>query len=290
MAAGGESKRPLVGVALMLEPEFAQATFPLFAEGEIETVEWSFDVLWNGVEGPNWLPDLLSEYASAGRLLGHGVSYSIFTADGAERSEAWCARLREECRRTSYQHVSEHFGFMVAGDFHRGAPLPMPCTPEVLQLGRNRLAQLAAAAGVPVGLENLAFAFCERDVREQGDFLEALLAPVDGFVLLDLHNIYCQSRNFGIPAEDLMRAYPLSRVRELHLSGGSWSEASGEAVRRDTHDGPVPEELFPLLEVALELCPNVKAVILEQLGSALRIGESQQQYRADFRRIASIVK
>ena len=283
-------RRPLVGLSLMLEADFAAAALPLFAEGQVDILEWSFDVLWNGAPGPDWLPSLLQEYASAGRLLGHGVSYSMFSANADARAREWCERLRQECRNASYQHISEHFGFMVAGDFHRGTPLPLPCTEEVLRIGHDRLQLLAEACGVPVGLENLAFAFCEADVREQGAFLDALLQPVDGFVLLDLHNIYCQSCNFGISAEELLRAYPLHRVRELHLSGGSWSEAEGATVRRDTHDGPVPDELFPLLEKALELCPNVRAVILEQLGSALNDERARERYRADFTRITEIVR
>lgn len=280
---------PKVGLALMTEPEFAQAAYPLFAGGEVEVAEWSFDVLWPNAPAPDWLAALLGEYAPAGCLLGHGVSYSIFTAGNEPRAEAWCARLIEECRSQSYRWVTEHFGFMSAGDFHRGAPLPVPFTAAFLELGRERLARMAEAAGVPVGLENLAFAFSLDDVRRQGEFLEALLAPVDGLLLLDLHNIHCQAHNFRQSPETLLAAYPLARVRELHVSGGSWSEANGETVRRDTHDGPVPEELFPLLTHALRVCPNVEAVIFEHLARGLPDEESNQRFRSDFRRIADLV-
>jgi uncharacterized protein (UPF0276 family) len=175
----------------MMEPAFAQAALPLFAAGEVEAVEFSFDVLWTGAAAPGWLLEMLPEYSEAGRLFGHGVSYSMFTADGEERARAWCARLADECRSRSYQHVTEHFGFMLAGNFHRGAPLPVPFTSAFLNLGKDRIRRLADAAGVPVGLENLAFAFGIDDVRAQGDFLDLLLEPVDGFILLDLHNVYC---------------------------------------------------------------------------------------------------
>jgi uncharacterized protein (UPF0276 family) len=285
-SAGGG---PFVGLALMLEPEFARAAFPLFAAGEVEVVEWSFDTLWSGAEAPDWLLDLISEYSNEGRLLGHGVTYSMFTARDGERTTEWCQRLARECQTRRYRHVTEHFGFMVAGDFHRGAPLPVPFTREFLDLGRGRMQALADAAKVPVGLENLAFAFGEADVRRQGEFLDALLAPVDGFLLLDLHNIHCQACNFGISPEVLISAYPLERVQELHLSGGSWGESAGATVRRDTHDGPVPEELFTLLHHALKVCPNVRAVVLEQLGTALVDEESRERYTNDFRRISGLI-
>jgi uncharacterized protein len=285
----GTPSAPSVGVALMMEPQFAHAAYPLFAAGEVEIVEWSFDTLWSGAIAPEWLDELLKEFSQASRLLGHGVTYSMFSAGGEERAELWCEHLRRECCLRDYHHITEHFGFMVAGDFHRGAPLPVPFTPEILSLGRDRLVKLADAAQRPIGLENHAFAFCAEDVRVQGDFLEQLLAPIDGFLLLDLHNIHCQACNFDISPEALIDAYPTSRVRELHLSGGSWSEAASATVRRDTHDGPVPEELYPLLDYALRVCPGIEAVIFEHLGNALPNKDSHARYLQDYRRIANHV-
>ena len=75
---------------------------------------------------------------------------------------------------------------MTAGDFHRSAPLPVPLTPAALQLGQERLRRLQDAGATQVGLENLAFAFGRQDVADQGRFLDELLQPVDGFLLLDL--------------------------------------------------------------------------------------------------------
>jgi hypothetical protein len=48
-------------------------------------------------------------------------------------------------------------------------------------------------------LENLALSFSVDDVKHQGEFLEKLVEPVNGFLILDLHNLYCQSHNFDIP-------------------------------------------------------------------------------------------
>ena len=280
---------PWVGVSLMPEPEFLRAALPLFAADEIEGLEWSFDMGWGEQPLPDWIDELLASFAGAGRLLGHGVTYSLFTVGKEEQRQSWLSRLQHECARRTYEHVSEHFGFTAAGDFHRGAPLPVPLTPTTLGLGRDRLRRLANAAGRPVGVENLAFAFGLDDVQRQGEFLEQLLEPVAGFLLLDLHNIYCQSCNFCQTPEQLMAAYPLHRVRELHLSGGSWSGSPEARVRRDTHDGPVPEILFSLLNYALEKCPAVQAVIFEQLSPSLSTDEAATQYRSDFQRIRKTV-
>jgi len=281
------------GLSLMMSEDFRVAAGPLFDESLVDIVEWSFDMGWNRPI-PLWLQVILDEYSANDRLLGHGVSYSALDASQTDRQTIWLQQLRREVANFHYTHISEHFGFMGGGNFHIAAPLPVPRSAAALAVGRERLADLAAVAGVPVGLENLAFAFHLEDVRQQGPFLDELLEPVDGFLLLDLHNLYCQSCNFGVPLMNLVDLYPLDRVRELHISGGSWSEhpcGSGNQVRRDTHDGPVPQEIFEVLPEVLKKCPHVIAVIMERMERTIDIDDSRDVdlFREDFRRLKMIV-
>jgi uncharacterized protein len=131
------------------------------------------------------------------------------------------------------------------------------------------------------------------EVKKQGDFLHQLITPVNGFIILDLHNLYCQLHNFEQDFEALIRLYPLDRVREIHISGGSWAENSfntDKKIRRDTHDACVPETVFSLLQQTIPLCSNLKFVVLEQLGTALASEASQQQFQSDFYRLCEIVE
>ncbi|MFP6763119.1 MAG: DUF692 family protein [Planctomycetaceae bacterium] len=280
------------GLSLMLEEQFHDAVQPLLDAGEVDILEWSFDMAWNG-SLPFRVETLLHEFSTTGHLLGHGVSFSPLSGHWSERQDAWLRMLQDTLQRTPMRHISEHFGFMEAGNFHQAPPLPVPRTEETLAVGRDRLQRLADVSRLPVGLENLAFAFSLSDVRQQGQFLEELLEPVQGFLVLDLHNIYCQSCNFGVCAGELIGSYPLNRVRELHVSGGSWSDVIADGntrtLRRDTHDGPVPNEIFPLVESVLSRCPNLEAVILEHLGTALDCPGDADQLRADYRQLRQIV-
>ncbi|MBD1867410.1 DUF692 family protein [Cyanobacteria bacterium FACHB-471] len=282
---------PWVGLSLMTDPHFFTATRPLFEQGEVEVLEWSFDAGWEDTI-PSWASELIDFYSQRDRLLGHGVTYSLLSAEWSDRQMRWLKQFQAECSRHRYVHISEHFGWMSAGNFARSAPLPMPYTPDAVSLGRDRLQRLADAAKVPVGLENLAFAFGQKDVADQGKFITELLEPVDGFLLLDLHNLFCQIHNFQLSIPELLASYPLARVRELHLSGGSWSRTTPDSnlVRRDTHDGAVPEAVFDLLAIVLKQCTNVKAVILERLGHTLNSEPEIEQFRQDFNRIKQIVK
>lgn len=284
--------KPWVGIALMHEAEFIASALPLFEAGEIDVLEWSFDTIADSSYEPAWLPVLLQEYSGRGRLLAHGVRYSLLSGDFSERQNTWLKQMEVELKRYPYRHITEHFGFMTSEHFHKGAPLPVPLNNQTLAIGHDRLKRLQQLAGIPVGIENLAFAFSADQVKEQAEFLEKLIEPIDGFLILDLHNVWCQAINFGVDAEALVRSYPLHKVKEIHLSGGSWSTVSSrdKPIRRDTHDEAVPEEVLRLLAYALPLCPNTEAVIFERLGDTLAPVREQQKFAEDYRSIRRIVE
>ncbi len=276
----------------MHEAEFIASALPLLEAGEIDVLEWSFDTIAGSEYEPAWLPILLQEYSGRGRLLAHGVRYSLLSGDFSERQHTWLKQTEAELKRYPYRHITEHFGFMTSEHFHKGAPLPIPLNSQTLAIGHDRLKRLQQLAGIPVGIENLAFAFSAEQVKEQGAFLEKLIAPIDGFLILDLHNVWCQAVNFGTDPETLIRSYPLHKVKEIHLSGGSWStvSSSDKPVRRDTHGESVPEEVLRLLAYALPLCPGTEAVILERLGDTLVSTGEQQEFAEDYRAIRQIVE
>lgn len=279
-------------VACNLDNQLLQASLPLFAAEEVDAIEWSFDTLYNTRDIPEWFVELLETFGKANRLIGHGVFFSLFSGKWSAEQQRWLDHLRKVSTHFTFDHITEHFGFMTGEDFHKGAPIGVPYTAAALAIGTDRLKRIHDACGCPVGLENLAFSYSEDEVRRHGAFLEQLIEPVNGFIILDLHNLYCQLHNFSIAFEDLIRAYPLDRVREIHVSGGSWESSAAEperTIRRDTHDDAVPEDVFTLLQKTLPLCPNLKFVVLEQLGTALDTPESQLQFRRDYARMRTII-
>jgi hypothetical protein len=132
-----------------------------------------------------------------------------------------------------------------------------------------------------------------KDVNDQGKFISKILEAVDGVLLLDLHNLFCQIHNWKLDPVEIMKTYPLERVREIHISGGSWSFPTSDdqkrPFRRDTHDDNVPKEVLDLLPLALKLCPNLEIVIFERLGETVLNNHHCEDLRKDFRSIKEIV-
>lgn len=285
--------RILSTVACNLDADILAACLPLMEESRVEAIEWSFDALFKVKEIPQWFLELLTAYSTEKRLIGHGVFFSLFSGKFLQEQKDWLKQLKQTCSDFQFDHITEHFGFMTGKDFHYGAPLNIPYTQTTLAIGRDRLKRIYDVCKCPVGLENLAFSYSLDETKRHGIFLEQLLEPVNGFIILDLHNLYCQINNFDIAFDELITLYPLDKVREIHISGGSWDDSitePGRRVRRDTHDDAVPEEVFHLLETTIELCPNLKYVVLEQLGNGLTTDESKKYFYNDFLKMETIVR
>lgn len=276
----------------MIEQDFLAAAYPLFEAGEVDVLEFSMDMGWTPDDRPAWAQELLQFFSEQDRLLGHGVLYSPCSAKPGKQHDEWLSRLREVVKTLKFQHLSEHFGVARGGGYLDTAPMPVPLTDAAVRSTTVNMQKLKDAAGVRVGLENLALAFGRRDVFEQGKFLQKVLNTIDGFILLDLHNLYCQMYNFQLSPDEILDLYPLDLVSEIHVAGGSFSRSqfTSKTVRRDTHDAAVPEEVFEFLPIALRRCPNVQYVVFERLGNTMPEEADKEQMRRDYRRAKEIVE
>lgn len=271
-----------VGFSLFATESQRSAALPLFESGEVGAIEHTVELGWDR-ELPAWFTTLLDHYGEAGRLYGHGVSYSPTSIDAAP---GWLARLAED--RFRYQHVTEHWGFSRCKGIVRGAPMPLVASEAVVQATIGHMRALAQTARVPVGIENLALAFSPLNALAQSIMITRVLDAIDGALLLDLHNVWCQAINFGFDPEELIARYPLDRVRELHVAGGTWSESVfGKPFRRDTHDALAPDEVFELVAWVIPRCPALEVVILERLPTAL---DDHAAWRTEWQRLASVVR
>ncbi len=280
-------------ISCNLDTNILQATLPLFHAEKVQAIEWSFDTLYNHRKIPHWFVELLKTFGDQNKLIGHGVFFSLFSGKWSTSQQDWLDRLKKMSKTFHFDHITEHFGFMTGADFHQGAPISVPFTTTTLAIGKDRLKRIYEACNCPVGLENLAFSYSLEEVKKHGDFLNQLIKSINGFIILDLHNLYCQMHNFDVKFDEIIELYPLHRVREIHISGGSWEESSlrpQKKIRRDTHDDSVPEEVFQLLECTIEKCPNLKYVVLEQIGTGLESSESKLQFQKDFLKMHEIVQ
>ena len=227
------------------------------------------------------VPELLADaqQTCAGLpLVVHGVELSIGSAHGL--NNAYLSMLDHFQKEWSFVWHSEHLGFQtIAGDgdatLEIGVPLPMPATVEAVELVASRSAHIQQRYGVPFLLENPAHYFrdlpTDPEIGNEAGFLQAITKHSGCYLLLDLHNLYCNAVNLHFDAQEMIKRLPLDRVIEIHVAGGSWRDG----FWMDAHDGRVPEPVWKLLEYVLPLAPNVAGVVFELLEEhAVRLGPS----------------
>ena len=225
------------------------------------------------------LPDRLAtaQQTCAGLpVVVHGVELSIGSAHGL--NNAYLTMLDSFQKQWPFVWHSEHLGFQtIAGDndstLEIGVPLPMPATVEAVELVAERSATILNRYDVPFLLENPAHYFSELptdpEIGNEYRFLTVFTQKSGCYLLLDLHNLYCNAVNHHFDARDVIKSLPIDRVIELHVAGGSWRDG----FWMDAHDGRVPEPVWELLEYVLPIAPNVAGVVFELLEEhAIRLG------------------
>jgi uncharacterized protein (UPF0276 family) len=104
---------------------------------------------------------------------------------------------------------------------------------------------------------------------EEPAFLRRIVRDLGFHLLLDLHNVYTMATNFDFDPSAYVAQLDLSRVIEIHLSGGADSAAewlpSRRVMRLDSHDSAIPEPVWELFAQVLPSCRNLRGVTIERM-------------------------
>lgn len=222
----------------------------------------------------NWQPECIeinpdnnhtvpSFYDKKTQVLAHSTQFSLFDPNFDVHN--WLKKCTSNLSGKSISFMSVHFGMNRFGDYRLWTFLPIQPSEKQILMAADRLKLISDHFGCHVGVENLALALSTEDVFRQIDSLEKLIKYSDCRILLDLHNLFCQSQNYSIDFDELVSRYPLEKVLEIHMSGGSdfRTTASHQEFRRDTHDGPLPHELIDVYKKNSLKLNNLQWIIYE---------------------------
>ncbi len=202
--------------------------------------------------------------------VGHGVGLSVGSLDPDDRprQDLWHRRLLADHARFQFAWLSDHLAVTYSAG--EAMTLPLPVVPHhcITTQVQARLARLQTIVPA-VGLENTAHYFALGDLLAEASMLTDILRLPGSHLILDLHNLWINSRTFGFTPQDYLDRLDLTAVLEIHISGGSLSPAmwlrSGATRHLDSHDTPVPEPVWQLLAEVAPRCPNLRGVTLERM-------------------------
>jgi uncharacterized protein (UPF0276 family) len=199
-------------------------------------------------------PSLLERDPPSHRILLHSASLSL--AGALPTPELKLRSLGTWAKRLSVPWISEHVAYVAAPrlggselpPYETGFTVPPPMNADVAM----HVAARADAAGLELGsrilLENSPLYFLPPGSNmDQGRFFRLIFEHSSAEMLLDLTHLVISAHNLGLSAEVALRALPLERVTQLHVSGVEFAEG----VSWDNHASSVPDEVLDLLPLAL---------------------------------------
>jgi len=186
----------------------------------------------------------------------HGVSLSLGSAEPL--SQGYLQRLSELARWVEPEMVSDHLCWTAIGGHNSHDLLPLPLTEEAVRNTAQKIRVVQEALGRRILVENISsYLEFSSSTLSEADFLSAVAAEADCYILLDVNNLYVNSRNHGLDPWLYLERIPAQRVKQIHLAG---HQDQGEVVI-DTHDHPVRDEVWAVYRHAVELLGPVPTLI-----------------------------
>lgn len=182
----------------------------------------------------------------------HAVGLSLGSTERVSRDHL--RQIKELIEIYEPFQVSDHASWSMSGNAHLNDLLPLPYTEETLSVLCSNIGETQEFLGRRILVENPStyLAFKESAMPEWEFMNEAARCTGCG-ILLDVNNIYVQSRNHGFDAFDYLRGIEGKYVGEIHLAGHTEKQMdNGDTILIDTHDSLVRAEVWDLYGFAVE--------------------------------------
>lgn len=190
-------------------------------------------------------------------LFVHGLGLSLGTPGPLdEKRVEQFARVAEIA---DARWISEHISFTRTAEVDLGHLNPVRPTREMAGIIATHARELTARCGRPIILENITSHLkLEGDLSET-DFLNTVCEQGDCGLLLDVTNLFINSRNHRFDPVEWLENLDTRRITQLHMVGYS---RQGERYT-DGHGEAIQPELLDLAREVFKRAP-VQAVILER--------------------------
>lgn len=227
-----------------------------------KALDGSLDVDWVEVISENFLglggrPAAVLEGARAQvPVVLHGVSLGIGSTDPLDHD--YLDRLRRLADHIEPAWISDHLCWGRFEGHHAHDLLPLPYTPEALDLVVDRVQQVQDALARPLVLENVSsYVGFRCSTMPEWEFVAEVVRRSGARLLLDLNNVVVSAKNFDFAPMDYLAAIPIDAVWQFHLANHS----DRGHYKFDSHKGEVPPEVWTLYREALRRFGAVSTLV-----------------------------
>jgi hypothetical protein len=175
----------------------------------------------------------------------HGVALSLGSAEGLDAEHL--DRLADLTAEVSPALISEHLAWSRTGGLYYNDLLPLPLTPETLDVMSANVERTQERLGRSIMVENPSgYMALEGSTIGEAAFLARLAARTGCGILLDVNNLFVSAANLGTDVEGWLDQIPAAAVGEIHLAGHAVEADAGGQLLIDTHGAPVAEAVWAL--------------------------------------------
>ncbi len=259
------------GVGLGLRAEFIAAVHAGEAAGKVAFFEISPE---NYIGRGGRIAGLFEAIAEREPIITHGLMMSLGALDPFDND--YFTELRAFLARHGGAWHSDHLCFSTQDGAVLHDLLPLPFDEETALRVAARIREAQDRLERPLVIENISYYLPMGEPRmTEAEFVSLVCREANCGLLLDVNNIYVNSKNFGFDVRAMLAGYPLDYVVQLHVAGHThWDrfdmvlDDHGSRAEPTVHElmqwvvertGPVPvllerdKKIPPLAELLAEV-------------------------------------
>lgn len=219
-------------------------------------VDWFEIISENYMDDFGFARHVLTHVRKQVPVVMHGVSLSIGSTDPLNMT--YLKKLRTLAEQVEPMWVSDHLCWTGVLGVNTHDLLPMPLTEESLAHVTDRVQQVQEYLGRPLVLENPStYIQFNASTMPEWEYLSQLAKCTGCGLLVDVNNIYVSAHNHGFDAITYIQNLPHEHIVQMHIAGPT---DYGDLLV-DTHDHPVPTEVWKLYKLVHELTGGVSTLL-----------------------------
>ncbi|MHB8208763.1 MNIO family bufferin maturase [Mucilaginibacter sp.] len=219
-------------------------------------VDWFEIISENYMNNFGYGRHVLSHIASIRPVVMHGVSMSVGSTDPLNLD--YLKQLKQLADFVNPVWISDHLCWTGVANINTHDLLPLPLTVESLHHVAGRVNQIQDILQRPLILENPStYLEFESSTLHEWEFLSELVNKTGCGLLLDVNNVFVSGFNHGFDPEFYIRNIPHKSVVQIHVAGPT----DCDTYLLDTHDQPVPTQVWKLYQLAQELTGGVSTLL-----------------------------
>lgn len=205
---------------------------------------------------PSQILDLLE--SKNVQVIPHGVGLSLGSIDPF--NSEYIGLLKKLIARLDAPWFSDHLSFSSSNKHQYHDLIPILRNPETIKQIVERIKFIEDTFQKPFAIENISY-YGESDHHTftEVEFINKILKETNAYLLLDINNVYVNSKNLDFSAEDYIDELNTERVIQIHLAG-HWDRGD---MLIDTHGDWVTNEVWDLYSYFLKKHQREVSTLIE---------------------------